>query len=143
MIIVQSERVLGHEFVALYWTTRISSGFYLLIRLPRTECVLFSIIFFYLRSSHCRGIIRFIRSCLVLHVFPMQSTNPDFNKAFVRANIFKQHHEIIQVSLLSYFQSSKPDSLSQYIQPQDAHVLGQTELSHPIPMPPQLTRHFL
>ena len=41
-----------------------------------------------------------------------QGTNPDFNKAFVRVNIFKQHHEIIQVSLLSYFQSSKPDSLS-------------------------------
>ena len=71
-----------------------------------------------------------------------QSTNPDFNKAFVRVNIFKQYHEIIQVSLLSYFQSSNPDSLSSYIQPQDAHVLGQTELSHPIPMPPQLTRHF-
>ena len=41
-----------------------------------------------------------------------QSTNPDFNKAFVRVNIFKHHHEIIQVSLLSYFQSSNPDSLS-------------------------------
>ena len=41
-----------------------------------------------------------------------QSTNPDFNKVFVRVNIFKQHHEIVQVSLLSYFQSSNPDSLS-------------------------------
>ena len=41
-----------------------------------------------------------------------QSMNPDFNKVFVRVNIFKQHHKIIQVSLLSYFQSSKPDSLS-------------------------------
>ena len=41
-----------------------------------------------------------------------QSTNPDFNKVFVRVNIFKQHHKIIQVSLLSYFQSSNPDSLS-------------------------------
>ena len=41
-----------------------------------------------------------------------QSTNPDFNKAFVRVNIFKQHHEIIQVSLLSYFQSVNPESLS-------------------------------
>ena len=41
-----------------------------------------------------------------------QSTNPDFNKAFVRVNIFKQHHEIIQVSLLSYFQSFNLNSLS-------------------------------
>src|SRR6478735_12467742 len=41
----------------------------------------------------------------------IQSTNPDFNKAIVRVNIFKQHRQTIQ-----------------YIQPQDAHVLGQAEL---------------
>lgn len=40
-----------------------------------------------------------------------QSTNPDFNKAIVRVNIFKQHRQTIQ-----------------YIEPQDAHVLGQAEL---------------
>ncbi|KAG8892792.1 N-acetyltransferase 10, partial [Tulasnella sp. 403] len=40
-----------------------------------------------------------------------QSTNPDFNKAIVRVNIFKSHRQTIQ-----------------YIQPQDAHVLGQAEL---------------
>ncbi|CAG8782843.1 35520_t:CDS:2, partial [Racocetra persica] len=41
----------------------------------------------------------------------IQSTNPDFNKAIVRVNVFKQHRQTIQ-----------------YIQPQDAHVLGQAEL---------------
>ncbi|CAI2184113.1 17096_t:CDS:10, partial [Funneliformis geosporum] len=41
----------------------------------------------------------------------IQSTNPDFNKAIVRVNIFRQHRQTIQ-----------------YIQPQDAHVLGQAEL---------------
>ncbi|KAI0287271.1 GNAT acetyltransferase 2-domain-containing protein [Russula brevipes] len=40
-----------------------------------------------------------------------QSTNPDFNKAIVRVNIFRGHRQTIQ-----------------YIQPQDAHVLGQAEL---------------
>ncbi|KII86732.1 hypothetical protein PLICRDRAFT_43382 [Plicaturopsis crispa FD-325 SS-3] len=40
-----------------------------------------------------------------------QSTNPDFNKAIVRVNIFREHRQTIQ-----------------YIQPQDAHVLGQAEL---------------
>ncbi|KAH7885613.1 GNAT acetyltransferase 2-domain-containing protein [Phlebopus sp. FC_14] len=40
-----------------------------------------------------------------------QSTNPDFNKAIVRVNVFRQHRQTIQ-----------------YIQPQDAHVLGQAEL---------------
>ncbi|KAI0753892.1 GNAT acetyltransferase 2-domain-containing protein [Irpex lacteus] len=40
-----------------------------------------------------------------------QSTNPDFNKAIVRVNIFRQHRQTIQ-----------------YIQPEDAHVLGQAEL---------------
>ena len=32
-----------------------------------------------------------------------QSMNPDFNKAFVRVNIFKQHHEIV-----SYHTSRAP-----------------------------------
>ncbi|KAJ2958713.1 hypothetical protein NQZ79_g5745 [Umbelopsis isabellina] len=41
----------------------------------------------------------------------VQSTNPAFNKAIVRVNIFRQHRQTIQ-----------------YIQPQDAHVLGQAEL---------------
>ncbi|KAI8989530.1 GNAT acetyltransferase 2-domain-containing protein [Pilobolus umbonatus] len=41
----------------------------------------------------------------------VQSNNPDFNKAIVRVNIFKQHRQTIQ-----------------YILPQDTHVLGQAEL---------------
>lgn len=41
----------------------------------------------------------------------IQSTNPDFNKAIVRVNIHRAHRQTIQ-----------------YIQPQDAHVLGQAEL---------------
>ncbi|KAL0078647.1 GNAT acetyltransferase 2-domain-containing protein [Phycomyces blakesleeanus] len=41
----------------------------------------------------------------------VQSTNPEFNKAIVRVNIFRQHRQTIQ-----------------YIQPEDAHVLGQAEL---------------
>lgn len=41
----------------------------------------------------------------------IQSTNPDFNKAIVRVNIHRQHRQTIQ-----------------YIQPQDAHTLGQAEL---------------
>lgn len=41
----------------------------------------------------------------------LQSTNPDFNKAIVRVNVHRNHRQTIQ-----------------YIQPQDAHVLGQAEL---------------
>ncbi|KAJ1542463.1 N-acetyltransferase 10, partial [Cladochytrium tenue] len=41
----------------------------------------------------------------------VQSTNPDFNKAVVRVNIFRQHRQTIQ-----------------YIQPTDAAVLAQAEL---------------
>ncbi|KAG9120419.1 hypothetical protein FRC07_004102 [Ceratobasidium sp. 392] len=41
----------------------------------------------------------------------LQSTNPEFNKAIVRVNVFREHRQTIQ-----------------YIQPQDAHVLGQAEL---------------
>ncbi|CCL99539.1 uncharacterized protein FIBRA_01557 [Fibroporia radiculosa] len=58
-----------------------------------------------------------------------QSTNPDFNKAIVRVNVFRQHRQTIQ-----------------YIQPQDAHVLGQAELviideAAAIPLP--LVRNLL
>ena len=41
----------------------------------------------------------------------VQSTNPDFNKAIVRVNIYRHHRQTIQ-----------------YIQPQDAYTLGQAEL---------------
>lgn len=41
----------------------------------------------------------------------IQSTNPSFNKAIVRVNVFKTHRQTIQ-----------------YIRPEDAHVLGQAEL---------------
>ena len=41
----------------------------------------------------------------------IQSTNPDFNKAIVRVNVHRQHRQTIQ-----------------YIQPQDAYMLGQAEL---------------
>ncbi len=41
----------------------------------------------------------------------VQSTNPDFNKAIVKVNVHRQHRQTIQ-----------------YIQPQDAHTLGQAEL---------------
>lgn len=41
----------------------------------------------------------------------VQSTNPDFNKAVVRVNVFRTHRQTIQ-----------------YIQPQDADKLGQAEL---------------
>ena len=41
----------------------------------------------------------------------LQSTNPEFNKAIVRVNVHRQHRQTIQ-----------------YIQPQDAHMLGQAEL---------------
>eukprot|EP00795_Rhopilema_esculentum_P004679 gene4679-20963_t len=41
----------------------------------------------------------------------IQSTNPDFNKAVVRVNVFREHRQTIQ-----------------YIHPSDAHKLGQAEL---------------
>ena len=41
----------------------------------------------------------------------VQSTNPEFNKAIVRVNIYRNHRQTIQ-----------------YIQPQDAYTLGQAEL---------------
>ncbi|KAG0294660.1 hypothetical protein BGZ98_001695, partial [Dissophora globulifera] len=42
----------------------------------------------------------------------VQSTNPEFNNAIVRVNVFKRDHR----------------QTIQYIQPQDAHTLGQAEL---------------
>ncbi|RKP21486.1 ribosome biogenesis ATPase [Rozella allomycis CSF55] len=63
----------------------------------------------------------------------VQSTNPDFNKAVVRVNIFKNHRQTIQ-----------------YIQPQDAHVLGQAELvvideaaAIPLPVVKKLIGNYL
>lgn len=63
----------------------------------------------------------------------LQSTNPDFNKAVVRVNIHRQHRQTIQ-----------------YIQPQDAHVLGQAELlvideaaAIPLPMVRKLMGPYL
>lgn len=41
----------------------------------------------------------------------IQSTNPEFNKAIVRVNVHRRHRQTIQ-----------------YIQPQDAYILGQAEL---------------
>ncbi|XP_045175283.1 RNA cytidine acetyltransferase-like [Mercenaria mercenaria] len=41
----------------------------------------------------------------------IQSTNPDFNKAIVRVNIFREHRQTVQ-----------------YIHPSDSHKLGQAEL---------------
>ncbi|KAL7750286.1 N-acetyltransferase 10 [Sorochytrium milnesiophthora] len=63
----------------------------------------------------------------------VQSTNPDFNKAIVRVNVFRNHRQTIQ-----------------YIQPQDAHVLGQAELvvideaaAIPLPLVRQLLGPYL
>lgn len=63
----------------------------------------------------------------------LQSTNPEFNKAIVRVNIHRQHRQTIQ-----------------YIQPQDAHVLGQAELlvideaaAIPLPMVRKLMGPYL
>ncbi|KAI9836538.1 MAG: N-acetyltransferase 10, partial [Sclerophora amabilis] len=63
----------------------------------------------------------------------IQSTNPDFNKAIVRVNVHRQHRQTIQ-----------------YIQPQDAYVLGQAELvvideaaAIPLPMVRKLMGPYL
>lgn len=63
----------------------------------------------------------------------VQSTNPDFRKAIVRVNIFRSHRQTIQ-----------------YIQPQDAHTLGQAELlvideaaAIPLPLVRQLLGPYL
>jgi N-acetyltransferase 10 len=42
----------------------------------------------------------------------VQSSNPDFNKAIVRVNVFREAHR----------------QTVQYIQPHDSHKLGQAEL---------------
>lgn len=63
----------------------------------------------------------------------MQSTNPAFNKAIVRVNIFKTHRQTIQ-----------------WIEPSDAHVLGQAELvvideaaAIPLPLVKKLIGNYL
>ncbi|RKP09881.1 putative nucleolar ATPase Kre33 [Thamnocephalis sphaerospora] len=63
----------------------------------------------------------------------VQSTNPDFNKAIVRVNVFRDHRQTIQ-----------------YIQPQDAHTLSQAELlvideaaAIPLPLVRKLLGPFL
>jgi N-acetyltransferase 10 len=57
-----------------------------------------------------------------------QSTNPDLNRAIVRVNIFREHRQTIQVTSSHSLKQWHIQSSSQYIQPQDAHVLGQAEL---------------
>ena len=57
-----------------------------------------------------------------------QSTNPDFNKAIVRVNVFRQHRQTVQASVMSLLNILFYNGLVQYIQPEDAHVLGQAEL---------------
>lgn len=57
-----------------------------------------------------------------------QSTNPDFNKAIVRVNVFRQHRQTIQVCFLMSSPVLRCSCCPKYIQPQDAHVLGQAEL---------------
>lgn len=63
----------------------------------------------------------------------VQSTNPAFHKAIVRVNVFRQHRQTIQ-----------------YIQPQDAHMLGQAELlvideaaAIPLPLVKKLLGNYL
>ncbi|KAK9480498.1 GNAT acetyltransferase 2-domain-containing protein [Lipomyces japonicus] len=63
----------------------------------------------------------------------LQSTDPEFNKAIIRVNIFRSHRQTIQ-----------------YIRPQDAHTLGQAELvvideaaAIPLPLVRQLIGPYL
>lgn len=45
----------------------------------------------------------------------IQSTNPDFNKAIVRVNIFREHRQTIQVdSLCIHFMGQQVCSLRAY-----------------------------
>jgi N-acetyltransferase 10 len=55
--------------------------------------------------THCR------KHCHTQDYEALQSTNPDFHKAIVRVNIFKEHRQTIQ-----------------FIQPQDHEKLAQAEL---------------
>ena len=60
----------------------------------------------------------------------MQSTNPEFNKAIVRVNIFHEHRQTVQVCLL-WAEGEGVLSLlppPQYIHPSDCHKLEQAEL---------------
>lgn len=48
----------------------------------------------------------------------IQSTNPDFNKAIVRVNIFREHRQTIQVdSLCIHFMGQYACSLRAYEHP--------------------------
>ena len=51
------------------------------------------------------------RFSVCAHAELVQSTNPDFHKAVVRVNIFRQHRQTIQ-----------------YISPEDSHKLSHAEL---------------
>lgn len=57
----------------------------------------------------------------------VQSTNPDFNKAVVRVNIFRDHRQTIQVNIFIFFKLFNL-TFFQYIQPTDSHRLSQAEL---------------
>ena len=56
----------------------------------------------------------------------IQSTNPEFRKALVRINIFREHRQTIQVWKNLFFKESS--NVLQYIHPTDAYKLGQAEL---------------
>lgn len=59
----------------------------------------------------------------------MQSTNPEFNKAVVRVNVFHEHRQTIQVQCSSDVCSwLNPPPPLQYIHPSDCHKLEQAEL---------------
>ena len=64
----------------------------------------------------------------------VQSTNPDFNKAVVRVNVFHEHRQTVQVSHVCITPppplplSLSPPIPSQYIHPSDSHKLEQAEL---------------
>lgn len=61
----------------------------------------------------------------------VQSTNPEFNKAVVRVNIFHEHRQTVQVQVsplpLAVTRAYSPPVL-QYIHPADSHKLEQAEL---------------
>jgi N-acetyltransferase 10 len=79
-----------------------------------------------------------------------QSTNPDFNKAIVRVNVFRQHRQTVQVRVIHHPIDSIFLISDQYIQPEDAHLLGQAELvvideaaAIPLPVVRQLIGPYL
>ena len=60
----------------------------------------------------------------------LSENKEEASKSVVRVNVFRDHRQTIQVRLRQYIWSVVTDEhyLSKYIQPQDAHVLGQAEL---------------